>query len=751
MTKNQDILNHPDYSNEVVHLEETINEMRKTIDELENESRERRSKQRILAREKDSESARDLNNYNLIQKDSTKKIHNILSALESPYFGRVDFKDDNSIEFQSYYIGKVGFNQGSKYGVIDWRMPVASVFYECENGRAKYKMPDGTHTVDVKLKRQYTIKDARLISFIDDVITANIARALKKTVPGKKVKIEDDIISEPALLEKLKQHSDNKLKDIIETIRAEQNRIIRQPMNRVLVVQGVAGSGKSTVGLHRISYLLYNSPEMAPGKVLVVAPNKVFLDYIFDLLPGLDAKGVKQLTFEQLAFNVIGTSLKILKDEKLEFISNAEQKPLPMFLKDVVYNISRFKGSLSFARLIDYYINKKADDIARKLRDISLFDDQLQIGRDEQAKYLKSNAPLNNRIVTLRKAIEAKVNAFVEKQIYFSLNKAAENKLKKKAALFINSYFRDIRQVEPVSLYKELFEDSSIYKALHKHRYFSFVGQYTSKLLESGYIERDDLAALCYIKYMIDGINPCQKYAHIFVDEAQDLSLLEFVVLKLVSENNSMTIMGDINQSINSHRGITNWEQLINNIYSELNPQYFEVLNSYRSTKELVEFSNKLIPVNLPKAKPVARNGEKPSIEKVTSYKDGTEKIVKKIRYYQEKGCRSIGILAKHEKECRVIYSELMKSVNKFENINLIDHSTDKYDGGISIAPIALSKGLEFDAVILWNASAENYSNTKFDLKTLYVAVTRPMHYLHILYKGNITAHLKEFVQKNNA
>lgn len=206
--------------------------------------------------------------------------------------------------------------------------------------------------------------------------------------------------------------------------------------------------------------------------------------------------------------------------------------------------------------------------------------------------------------------------------------------------------------------------------------------------------------------------------------------------------------MGDMNQGINSHRGIDNWGELINNIYKELNSQYFEISSSYRSTKEIVEFSNKLILKYLPKATPVARDGEKPTIEKISSDEEGINKLKELIKYYKNKGCRSIGILAKKEGECKTIYSELTK-LDGFENVNLIDGTTEKYNGGISIVPIALSKGLEFDTVILWNASDENFNDTNFDLKILYVAVTRPMHYLHILYKGNITAHLKKFISEN--
>lgn len=741
-----DIINHPDYKDEVIHLENTINEMIQGINELDSEISNIQAKQKALLIANDPASRMDLIVYKNIEEINSKKLLDIKSALDSPYFGRVDFKYDNNNEFETFYIGRIGFKQESKYGVIDWRTPIASIFYECENGRAKYEAPEGTFSGDVRLKRQYKIKDSQLISFTDDIIADKIAKTLEKIASKEQMPQKDDIISDPVLLEKLKQKSDKKLKDIIETIRAEQNKIIRQPLNKVLVVQGVAGSGKSTVGLHRISYLLYNNKGMDPGKILVVAPNKIFLDYIIDLLPGLDARGVKQLTFEQLAFNIIGTNLNIIKDEKIEFFVSTANANLYQFLKDAMANVSKFKGSLSFISLIDYIINKKANEIISRLNDVNLFEEKLKISRDEQVNYLKGNAPLNNRIVMLKNAIESKIRVFIQQQAFFMDN---IDSLKQEAVKFLNSYLKNLKPIEPISVYKEIYEDDYVYKTLYKNRYFSFVAQYTLKILESGYVEKEDLAALCYIKYKTDGIRSAQKFLHIFVDEAQDLSPLEFVVLKLVSENNSMTIMGDMNQGINSHRGIESWDQLINTIYSDLKPQYFELLNSYRSTKDIVEFSNKLVLKNLPKAIPVARNGEKPTIEKFSSNKDGINKLIKMIKYYRNNGCQSIGILAKKERECRAIFSVLSKLEDEFSNINLIDDTTDKYNGGISIVPIVLSKGLEFDAVILWNASDVNFGNTEFDLKILYVAITRPMHYLHILYKGNITSHLKGFVDIN--
>ncbi|WP_058484983.1 HelD family protein [Defluviitalea phaphyphila] len=740
------ILNHPDYEDEVLHLERTIDEMKQEIKNLESNSSQVYSKQKELLATNNRQAMMDLNVYSNVQKGISKTLQDMKSAIDSPYFGRVDFKEEDSDEIETLYIGKVGFNQESKYGVIDWRTPIASIFYDCENGVASYEAPGGTFLVDVKLKRQYKIKNSKLISFSDDFIADRIAKKIGKIISKEEdnnINIDKKDNDNAIFIEKLKENSDKKLKDIIETIRAEQNRIIRQPLNKVLVVQGVAGSGKSSVGLHRISYILYNNRSIKPNKILVVAPNKVFLDYISEFLPDIDAQGIKQLTFEQLAFNIIGINLNVVKDEKIEFFVNNEKGNLYQFLKEAMINVSKFKGDLSFINLIEYIINKKSKEIISKLKDIDLFEGELKISKDEQISCLNTSEPLNNKIRTLKRVIEFRVKVFIEQKTFFT-NK--EKELRQEAVKFLNSYLKNIKEIEVISLYKELYEDDYVYKILYKNRYFSFVAQYTLKILEAGGVEREDLAALCYIKYKLDGINYKKKYEHIFVDEAQDLSPLEFIVLKLVLENNSMTIMGDMNQGINSHRGIKSWEELIKDIYSELKPEYFEILNSYRSTKQIVEFANKLIPKNFSKAIPVDRNGEDPIIEKFLSYKDGIIKVIKIIKYYQDKGCKSIGILAKKEKECRAIYSALLKIEDNFENINLINDTTDKYNGGISIVPIVLSKGLEFDAVILWNASDKNFSYTDFDLKILYVAVTRPMHYLHILYKGNIIEHLKKFI-----
>lgn len=736
----KDTIDHPDYENEIHHLEETLNEMLQELDSLESERSEIGTKQKELLAVKDKKTViEDLNTYSNIQKGISKELLKIESALDSPYFGRVDFKEDNNNEFESFYIGKEGFRQDSSFGVIDWRMPIASVFYECENGRAKYKAPGGIYSGDVKLKRQYTIKDSQLLSFYDDIFTEKITKAIKEVSSKGKKEQKENVMSDPVLQERLKQNSDKKMKEIIETIRAEQNRIIRQPLNKVLVVQGVAGSGKSTVGLHRISYLLYNNKGIDLGKILVIAPNKVFLDYISELLPGIDVKGVRQLTFEQLSFNIIESELNVVKDEKVEFFLSVTNNYLYQFLQDALNSVSKFKGSLLFTFLIDRMMVKKRDEVISVVKDVSLFGERLKISRAEQKNCLKGNAPLNDRIKMLKKLVESRVKAFIEGQAFFTDD---IDTMKKEAAAFLKSYLKNLKHIDPISVYKELYNDDNIYKRLYKNPYFSFTAQYTLRILEAGCVEREDLAALCYIKHMTDGIAHGKKYLHIFIDEAQDLSPLEFVVMKLVSQNNSMTIMGDMNQGINSHRGISNWEELINNIYADLKPQYFEILNSYRSTKDIVEFSNKLIQKNLPKAKPFARNGEKPVIEKIASFQDGINKVKDIIAYYQEHGCQTIGILAKKVRECRAVFSELSKLENGFENLNLIDNTTDKYNGGISVVPIVLSKGLEFDAVILWNASDENFSDTDFNLRMLYVAVTRPLHYLNILYQDNITSHL---------
>lgn len=735
-----DTMNHPDYETEVTHLEKTLEAMEREIEKLENAIEETRQKQKEVLTNCDSESRRELYIFSNLQKTDSEYLLKIENVLDSPYFGRIDIREDNSDEIETFYLGEVGFKQGSEYGVIDWRNPIGSLFYEGETGRVKYKAPGGEYSGELKLRRQYDIRNSKLIYFSDDVMSDKIIDAINSDTSLKQEAGSEDLIADPFLLHKLTQNAGKNLKNIVKTIRAEQNKIIRQDLNKVLVVQGAAGSGKSTVGLHRISYILYNYKGIKPDKILVVVPNRIFLDYISEILPKIDIKGVTQTTFEELAFSIIGSEYNIFNDEKVNLFLNAPEKNLLYrFLKDVTLNISKFKGSLSFINLIDYIINEKTNEIIDKLTDISLFGDRLNISREEQIGHLKSEAPLNYRIETIKHTIKFKVNNFLEQEAFHMKDTTV---LKQEADVFLKKYLKNINQINPISLYKELYEDDYIYKALYKNRYFSSVAQYTLKLLEVGCVEREDLAPLCYIKYRVDGIKPEQKHMHIFVDEAQDLSLLEFAVLKLILENNSMTIMGDMNQGINYHRGINDWKDLIDKVFKESKPTYFEILNSYRPTKEIVEFSNRLIPENLPKAIPVPRNGEEPKIEKIESFENGIIKLKETIKYCENRGWKSIGILAKNKEQCSEIYSALSKSENEIENLTLLDDTVKQYNGGISIIPITLSKGLEFDAVLLWGTSDKNFSGTDFNLKNLYVAVTRAMHYLHIFYMGNITSHL---------
>jgi len=258
-------------------------------------------------------------------------------------------------------------------------------------------------------------------------------------------------------------------------------------------------------------------------------------------------------------------------------------------------------------------------------------------------------------------------------------------------------------------------------------------------ILAENKVEREDLAPLCYLKYLLDGFSHITKFEHIVVDEAQDLNALEFTILRLLSRNSSFTIMGDMSQGINSYRSIDSWQVLLKDVFFDVKSIYREVNHSYRSAREIVECFNSVLPKGHSLAIPVYEIGHKPVIEQVFTNQDAFLVIVEAVKKFRRLECKSIGIITKLESESLLIYKALNSEPFALAEINLITSETLTYQGGISILPITLAKGLEFDGVIIWNASDKDFRDNNFDHKLLYVALSRALYYLHILYREKLT------------
>lgn len=739
------VIEHPDYALEKQHLDDTIEEMKCIVSNLEDDIDNRTRQMRLSLEYKDQVSSYV---HSMMKNDHLDKIQDIQGALDSPYFGRVDFKEDDAQHYEKFYIGRVKISRLEINGiqdilVFDWRDPVATIFYECQDGRASYDvMGRYYYHGDVNLKRQYKINDGKLQKISDDYILDQLAARQKEA-----------LIADPFLTDRLLQGTSNKLKDIVTSIRAEQNKIIRETLNQVIIIQGVAGSGKSTIGLHRLSYLLYNE-KLDPQKMMVVAPNKIFLDYICELLPEIDADDVRQSTFIDIVKEMIQAEFILHADEKVQlYLENKERDQR----RDQLSAVARLKGSLEFIKVLEAWIMKKTEKFCLKIKEIALFDGQLIITKEQQIEKVMEchhlSISYNERIRTLIGYIKFRVRNFLEvlearqKQAVGSTDKKFE-KYHSQGTDFVNRHFGQWVIEDVIAFYRELFRDKSILKTIkNKNQDLTFAAEYSLSILNEGKVEREDLAPLCYLKYLLDGFSHITKFEHIVVDEAQDLNAFEFTVLRLLSRNSSFTIMGDMSQGINSYRSIGSWQVLMKEVFGDVKSIYREVNHSYRSAREIVECFNSVMPKEHSLAIPVYEIGHQPVFEQMLTNQEGISAIIKAVKKYKEQNCKSIGVITKLESDSSLLYHALQQEPSMTDSLHLITSETTTYHGGISILPINLAKGLEFDGVIIWNASAKYFKDNNLDRKLLYVALSRALYYLHILYRGRITSLLKNYTE----
>ncbi|MBP2654034.1 MAG: Helicase superfamily 1 UvrD-related protein [Firmicutes bacterium] len=734
------IKQHPDFETEKVHLENTTTEMKQIISELHSDIDDRLHRVQKSLSTKDQISAYV---HTILRSDNAKKIDDIDSAISNPYFGRVDFREDGTEEFDSFYIGRckvarLQIHDTKDILIFDWRDPVSTIFYECYAGRASYEVLGRYHYQgDVKLKRQYKIENSILKTIVDNYIMDQIL-----------ARQQEALLADPLLVDRLRQGATDKLKDIVTSIQSEQNKIIREPLNQVTVIQGVAGSGKTTIGLHRLSYLLYNE-KLNPKKLIVIAPNRIFLDYVSELLPEIDAADVRQMVWDDLVSTITRTEHKIAANKLLDLILSSGDKEQIRLLEDT----AQLKGSFSFTQVLDTYIEQKMQKFCLKLEAISLFDNQLQISTTEQLNKLMEDikAPYNERIRLLTRYITFRVNNFCEILEARQAKGGSEEQVKLRRAeadKFLSKHFKRWSPLNLLDAYREVFSNKAYFKPVKDRKYdFDAIRTHSLSILNTNQVEREDLAPLAYLTYLIDGWIHVAKFDHIVVDEAQDLNPFEFAILKQLSTNGSFTIMGDLSQGIHSYRSISNWNVLLKEIFADSHTAYREITYSYRSAKEIIDVSNRVMPQGHTRAIPVYEIGRKPTAEKILSLEYGVTRIIERLKTFLEQGAKSIGIITKQEKDAFKLHAHLQQTAKTegiVQPIHLVTDQLASYQGGISILPILLAKGLEFDAVIIWNASEKEFTPDPFNARLLYVALSRAMHSLHIMYQGNLTPLLRK-------
>lgn len=684
-----------------------------------------------------------------------KKILDLQKIKNKPYFARIDFKA-NGEKLEKLYIGKISIldSKTQEPIIIDWRAPISNLYYDGRIGKSSYTSPDGIIEGKISLKRQYFIEDQVLEKFSDIDLKTN------------------DELLQVALSEK----ADDRLKNIVATIQGEQNNIIRADMNKALIVQGVAGSGKTTIALHRIAYLIYNcNKEFDPDNFMIIAPNKFFLNYISNVLPDLGVENVKQYTFEDLAYEIIGKKLKISdSNEKLVTIVNKEFDEINNGDIDTIIAESKLKSSINFKSKVDEYLKyleknylPKEDFILENVRIMryeniqNLFektykDLDFEKRINEVKKHIFSKIKNNKEIIeeTIKKKRTFKINKMLKNE-----HLSEEEKRQKRIEIFEESekilkqldkndikitdiYFNKICKKDCVEYYKDFIENF-IFDRLENKILATYLVKNTMKNLNNGEITFEDLAPIIYLHYKIFGAKTKKSLRHVVIDEAQDYGEFQFSVLKTILKSNSMTILGDIAQGVHSYRGIENWKKFMEVEFPEGDVIYTTLEKTYRTTKEIMYKANEVID-KLPefekqfiiKGEPVIEGKNSISIMKKENELEIIKSVAEKIKEYVSQDFKSIAIIGKDIEECK----RIKKMLEKYrKDIKLIKSKDSEYHAGISIVPSYLAKGLEFDSVILFNVNNENYQNTVLDIKLLYVAITRAMSKLDVFYTGKIS------------
>ena len=569
---------------------------------------------------------------------------------------------------------------------------------------------------------------------------------------------EQDVLSnDQILLKYLSENADSRLKSIIATIQREQNLIIRSPLKNDYIVQGVAGSGKTTVALHRIAYLLYNEAKnINESEFMILGPNKYFLNYISELLPDLDINNVSQCTFDEIALNGIKGKIKLeSKNTTLQNVLSAKANP----------NIIEYKSSLEFIKLmesfVDMYVKShlqqdivyegivlcKADILAR------IYDTTFTTKKNyaERAndfyklliKKIKDDSDELCHSVWLRyreQFLSLPKDDPKRQEIINSVGEI-QKEIKKGCSSQIKEYFKFLK-VDPLILYR-LFIENLDQIDMDYPVDIKELQNYTLKKITKKQAGVEDLSPLLLITHLMNGVSNYQNFSHLVIDEAQDLSLAQYYVLKQLFSKSKFDIFGDVNQSIYDYQSIHNWEELNDTIFNS-KANVLGLNKSYRTTMEISDTANLVLNhLNYDSAECISRSGSGIEINETDDTSDILI-IINQIKEFLEKKYQTIAVICKDDKETDYVFKQLEKYGI---NISKISEQNEQYNGGVCIMPSYLSKGLEFDSVILYNTNDVNYTNSNIDIKLLYVAITRAMHELFINYNGELTKALQPLIK----
>jgi len=689
----------------------------------------------------DFEKLTDLNQYlsalqvqTLSYAELAKRISKHERMLDNPYFARVDFTEEGYDDTEKIYIGLFNLmdDETHEIKVYDWRAPIASLYYRNEVGPVEYQAPAGLIKGLVSLKRQFKINKGKLEYFIDSNIN----------------------ILDEMLMVALSKNMTSKMKTIVETIQKQQDLIIRDLYNDLLVVQGVAGSGKSSVALHRIAYLMYQglNLNLSANNIIVISPNPLFSKYISNVLPELGEESINEYTFENIFVKLFGNNLSMkTKSENFDNIITAETEEKRNFQR----SYDEFKGSFVFSKILDrfleYYERKLIpfEDVyyngkiieKRELAKAFLLSNKLNMPIGKKLKIIESRImeKVKDNRVERRNKIEKAVNKLNNHEFE---SMSFTRLLAAKETLALKERLKKYTEIDVFYLYKKLFSDISLFKNISKGldlpENIDEIINYTRMALSDPYnLPYADGIALIYLKIKAEGSSLFSGIKQVVVDEAQDYYPVHYKILKDLYRYARFTIVGDINQTIEKSSDLSLYDDIISIFDFEKSNKVF-LNKSYRSSYEIGRFSARLLG-DENHAEFFKRNEEEPLILKAKEKSHLYDEIIKTIDKYNTEGFSSIAIICKDRKEAADLYFKLSTKI-KIKLIDYLDY--DSILEGNMILPVYLAKGLEFDAVIVYEANDEKYKS-EFDKKLLYIACTRALHRLSLFYTGKLTRFLQ--------
>ena len=718
---------HPNAREEYLHLQETCDTIAREIAEVEALTGAKAGECMDVQMEEDPDQQEEVT-MQLFQAQ-LDRLRQLAMAREQAYFARLDFIPAGN-GGETYYLGRWGVLDPATLDpvVIDWRSPVANLYYSGQIGPMDYLAPDGQIRGELTLKRMLNVRGRELNSLFDT-----------------------GIVSQEAYLQDvLGSISTDRLKDIVTTIQSEQNIVIRHELNRNLLVQGAAGSGKTTIALHRIAYLLYTFQKtLKPENMMILAPNPLFLSYISQVLPDLGVERVIQTTFENWCRGGMGKQMpKILRESRLE-----KNLSLPAKERERTGRILRMKGSLEMMRKLESWLGRLQETVMPE-NGFKMAGVVLMNRAELETVFLKDLRffPLEQRVAELKKIIRKRVQSAVTllKDQYAANTEQMVGKIQ---ANMRESALRQQKIKDVYTLrdqrYREIDERAEAYMGKYREKFLlpDLPGLYRDFLREcfpgeellpeDGSLRQEDLPLLAMICKAVCGLKT-KPMKHIVIDECQDFSPFQIELLKQANPAATFTLVGDLYQGIRADEGIRGWEEWQGPVFED-KADLKQLTVSYRNTVEIMNRAQAVsgrypIP-GICETKPVLRHGEAPRIVRAGSEKERLALIREQVLAWRQEGFHSIALIEKTAEQAKKLYKQLGQELDA----HLLSESDAEYRGGVLILPASIANGMEFDCVGICDASAENFPEDEFLCRVLYVMMTRPLHRLCVWHRGTVS------------